>query len=100
MIMKGGYKTTLCKNYMEGGNCNYGAKCTFAHGPMELRCMENAAGGGPPMHAPPANPMAMANPRYKTSMCNSMVNEGQCQRGALCHFAHSPQEMRIPQQQQ
>ena len=31
------YKTKLCRNYMETGNCKYGRVCQFAHGRKELR---------------------------------------------------------------
>lgn len=26
-------KSSLCRNYMQKGNCPYGTKCQFAHGP-------------------------------------------------------------------
>lgn len=31
------YKTVLCDNYEENGECPYGDRCTFAHGDLELR---------------------------------------------------------------
>jgi len=31
------YKTQLCKNYQEGGSCDFGSGCQFAHGLIELR---------------------------------------------------------------
>ncbi|KAG2501803.1 hypothetical protein HYH03_000303 [Edaphochlamys debaryana] len=40
----GARKTRLCEKFMALGHCPYGDKCTFAHGPEELRQF-----GGPPM---------------------------------------------------
>ena len=31
------FKSRLCHNYMQGGHCNYGERCQYAHGPEELR---------------------------------------------------------------
>ena len=90
---KSGYKSSLCKNFMEGGNCSYGPKCNFAHGPMELR---SAMMDGPPMGMPPGPPRPGMNPMFKTSMCHSMMNEGHCERGMMCKYAHSPAEIRGP----
>ena len=50
---KGGYKTALCKNFSEGGNCSFGTKCSFAHGAVELRTTPMDGS----MMAPPAAPM-------------------------------------------
>jgi len=87
---KSGYKSSLCKNFMEGGNCSYGPKCNFAHGPMEIR-------SGPPMGMPTGPPgVPGMNPMFKTSMCHSMMNEGHCDRGMMCKYAHSPAEIRGP----
>lgn len=68
--IKGGYKTAICKNYMESGSCSFGAKCTFAHGPMELRGMEGGmmsqSMNHPMMHhggGPPNGGMMGGNPR-------------------------------------
>merc|ERR1719225_1057080 len=36
------------------------------------------------------------NPMFKTSMCHSMMNEGHCDRGMMCKYAHSPAEIRGP----
>jgi len=30
-------KTVLCKSFISNGDCRYGEKCTFAHGPEELQ---------------------------------------------------------------
>ena len=91
MAQKSGYKSSLCKNFMEGGECSYGPKCNFAHGPMEIR----SAGSQPMMPAGPqgVTPGGM-NPMFKTSMCHNMTNEGNCIRGMMCKFAHSTNELR------
>ena len=86
-MMSGGYKTSLCKNYMESGICSFGTKCNFAHGPMELRSPPggNMMGPGPMM--PPGPPMMgppgphSHNPKYKTSMCSSVSSGTPCTRG-------------------
>ena len=61
-----GYKTSLCKNYMEGGNCHFGPKCTFAHGPLELRSgMDNGPPPMPMQHTPnPKYNFTSPNPKY------------------------------------
>ena len=50
--VRGGYKTALCKNYMENKSCTFGEKCTFAHGNSELRTQP--AMNGAMMVTPPA----------------------------------------------
>ena len=80
--MRPGYKTSLCKNFSEGGECSFGPKCTFAHGSMDLR----------------SNPINAAqqtdHPMFKTSMCRSIMNMGTCTHGSNCRYAHSQQELR------
>jgi len=31
------YKTQTCKNFETEGKCKFGEKCSYAHGPAELR---------------------------------------------------------------
>ena len=87
-VMTGGYKTSLCKNYMDSGICSFGTKCNFAHGPMELR--SSPGNMMPPVGPNPAmmqsGPMMgggsrQPNPKYKTSMCTSVSNNVACTRG-------------------
>lgn len=33
----GNFKTAICKNFANTGNCRYGDSCTFAHGDQELK---------------------------------------------------------------
>lgn len=63
------YKTELCRSFAETGQCRYGAKCQFAHGPDELR------------------PLAR-HPRYRTQLCHSFHVTGFCPYGSRCHFIH------------
>jgi len=35
------YKTRLCRNWTETGDCPYGEACVYAHGPRELRCRQH-----------------------------------------------------------
>ncbi|KAF2367686.1 Zinc finger CCCH-type, partial [Trinorchestia longiramus] len=67
------YKTELCRSYEEGGDCRFGAACTFAHGPEELRPV--------PRH-----------PLYKTEFCRTYHQHGYCQYGTRCHFIHDIEE--------
>lgn len=65
------YKTELCKNYSETGQCPYGKKCKFAHGKTEL------------------NEKRVANKgRYKSKKCNSFHTQMYCPYGVRCLFAH------------
>ncbi|KAI8071286.1 hypothetical protein BC940DRAFT_228730, partial [Gongronella butleri] len=63
------YKTELCKNYTETGNCRYGGKCRFAHGEGELRKVQR-------------------HPKYKTEQCRAYSTMGTCQYGTRCTFIH------------
>ena len=86
--MHGGYKTALCKNFMQHGSCAYDRQCNYAHGPMELRSSPTA--GLPPsmyssMHhsMPPRNNLGSSHPKYKTSLCASVINGTECTNGML-----------------
>ena len=39
------YKTALCNNFSQTGNCKYGDNCKFAHGEEELRSPAQSYGG-------------------------------------------------------
>ena len=108
--MHGGYKTALCKNFLQHGNCSFGKQCNYAHGPMELRSTA-AAGMMPPMsrstHRPQIHDLPMHHsqmrdppmhysdpmprrkepdiyhPKYKTSLCASVINSTECTTGML-----------------
>jgi len=83
--VKPGYKSSLCKNFIEG-DCSFGPKCNFAHGPMELRSAAT------PMMTPGIQ--AVNNPMFKTTLCQNMMNENHCSHGMMCKFAHSTAELR------
>lgn len=72
------YKTEMCRSYVEtGGNCRYGDRCQFAHGPNELRLVDR-------------------HPRYKTELCRTFHSRGFCAYGARCHFIHNVDETLVP----
>ena len=94
--MHGGYKTALCKNFIQHGNCSFGKQCNYAHGPMELRSSP-AAGMIPPMPRSMLRPPMYQNhsrrkepeiyhPKYRTSLCASVINGTDCTNGMLCSF--------------
>ncbi|KAG5438455.1 hypothetical protein PCK2_000949, partial [Pneumocystis canis] len=63
------YKTELCRNWEENGECRYGLKCQFAHGHSELRSL-------------------LRHPKYKTSPCKTFTEIGSCPYGQRCCFSH------------
>lgn len=63
------YKTELCRNWEEG-HCEYGDKCTFAHGSTELR------------------PKTHLSAAYKTKNCKQFFDLGFCCYGPRCQFRH------------
>ncbi|KAJ3166346.1 nudix (nucleoside diphosphate linked moiety X)-type motif 2, partial [Geranomyces variabilis] len=80
------YKTRLCERDATDGNCPYGVRCIFAHGPGELR--ERT---GPPSEVHLENTVGTL---YKTKICERFVNEGHCQYGPRCNYAHGPSDLR------
>jgi len=53
------YKSTLCQDWcMTGGQCRRGARCDFAHGPLEC-CMNGSRGG---IEGGGLGPLALAGP--------------------------------------
>jgi len=79
------WKTTLCKNYQEDGRCEFGARCQFAHGQLELRTL--------------AQNYLQLNPQYKTILCSHFAEggSGNCPQGNNCQFSHGPHELRMHQ---
>ena len=59
------YKTELCKKW-EGGFCEFGGKCAFAHGVQEIR----------------------GKYFYKTKKCKQFFENGCCMFGNKCIFQH------------
>ncbi len=67
------YKTELCENYQQTGNCSYGTKCRFAHGENDLKHLSQ-------------------HPKYKTKLCKKYHNMGRCPYGKRCKFIHDLSE--------
>ena len=76
------YKTELCRMF-ENGACEFGSKCTFAHGLDELQTRKTTA------------------KNYKTKKCTKFHSLGFCPYGRRCQFIHlttaaSPRKSRLP----
>jgi len=65
----GRYKTELCRQFSENGECKYGDKCQFAHGVVDLKDVNR-------------------HPKYKTDYCKTFHSKGFCPYGPRCHFIH------------
>ena len=63
------YKTELCRQFNENGECKYGDKCQFAHGMNDLKDVNR-------------------HPKYKTDYCKTFHSKGFCPYGPRCHFIH------------
>jgi len=63
------YKTELCRQFVENGECKYGDKCQFAHGKEDLKHVNR-------------------HPKYKTNFCKTFHSKGFCPYGPRCHFIH------------
>jgi len=63
------YKTELCRQFSENGECKYGDKCQFAHGYNDLKDVNR-------------------HPKYKTDYCKTFHSKGFCPYGPRCHFIH------------
>jgi len=70
------YKTEMCRNWVETGQCPYANRCQFAHGEQELRDV-------------------LRHPKYKTEICRTFHTTGTCSYGKRCRFVHHASEMRV-----
>ena len=61
------YKTEICRNWDESGECRYGRSCQFAHGSTELRTVQRHC-------------------QWKTKTCLAWINGG-CTYGSRCCYA-------------
>ena len=66
---KAKYKTEICRSWVQGF-CEFGEKCTFAHGQNELRNKE------------------YLTVNYRTKKCKQFHEQGFCQYGSRCQFKH------------
>lgn len=67
------YKTEMCRNWNEIGECRYGRSCQFAHGKKELRIV--------PRHG-----------QWKTKTCMAWLHGG-CTYGSRCCYARKFQSL-------
>ncbi|CAG8463576.1 9079_t:CDS:2 [Paraglomus brasilianum] len=68
------YKTEMCRNWEEKGDCRYGVKCQFAHSSTELREVKK-------------------HPKYKTEICKTFWEKGACPYGRRCCFIHNEKNL-------
>jgi len=61
------YKTEMCRNWNEVGDCRYGRSCQFAHGQKELRVVARHG-------------------QWKTKTCMAWLHGG-CTYGSRCCYA-------------
>ncbi len=64
------FKTEMCKNFELLGRCRWGAACSFAHGPAELRKKTHL------------------NSKYRSKICRKYHSEGSCSYGQRCQYFH------------
>ena len=72
------YKTEICKNWIEIGNCRYGKKCQFAHGTIDkvdTTLLNSAIGAG-------------RSDKYKSKECVGFFTNSWCSYGSRCLFKH------------
>lgn len=84
------FKTSLCKLYEVTGSCNFGTKCSFAHGSHELRKIDDPLPNY--MHLETTDKVPYSN--YKTIKCCYFYRDGTCPFGIRCSFAHGDWELR------
>nr|ACO12796.1 RING finger protein unkempt [Lepeophtheirus salmonis] len=94
------FKTVLCSNYTETGQCKYGDNCQFAHGSEQLRLPQPLQANIQQQSIPPISKFSGNSPSvlYKTTMCANIRNKIPCPHGPSCLFAHSNGELRSPMQ--
>ena len=99
------YKTSLCNNFSQTGQCKFGDNCKFAHGDQDLRMGQdgpqqgfkqnyggynnnNSGGGGGFQQYGGSQP------------CRFFQQYGNCKFGDECKFSHDGGEQMGQQQQQ
>ena len=74
----GTFKTSMCKNILEKGQCPHGDYCLFAHKSSELR----------------KKSLEIDEENFKTRMCKNVIEKGHCTHGIYCQYAHKSSELR------
>ena len=77
VIDKTKFKTEMCKNWIEKQQCNYGDKCKFAHGKLELN-----------------EKIIQEKEKYKSKKCQSFYTKGYCLYGVKCLFKHEDRKLK------
>jgi len=70
------FKTEICRNFKEKGQCLYGDLCQFAHGSEEMRNVGQ-------------------HNKYKTKRCQKYWIAGYCAYGPRCNFLHNEERDQI-----
>eukprot|EP00931_Biecheleriopsis_adriatica_P102565 TRINITY_DN77515_c0_g1_i1.p1 TRINITY_DN77515_c0_g1~~TRINITY_DN77515_c0_g1_i1.p1 ORF type:complete len:655 (-),score=122.30 TRINITY_DN77515_c0_g1_i1:156-2084(-) len=83
------YKQQICM-FWEQGNCTKGEWCTFAHGRDELGSQTNTAGMSPATASSGKRQVQPHN--FKRHLC-TYFQQGRCDKGERCTFAHGPEEL-------
>ena len=71
------YKTEVCKNWSETGQCHYGKKCKFAHGKTEL-----------------VEKQVSNKNCYRSKKCKPFHDHLVCMYGVRCLFAHEQRTLK------
>ncbi|QQP37536.1 Uncharacterized protein FKW44_017828, partial [Caligus rogercresseyi] len=88
------FKTVLCSNYTESGQCKYGNNSA----PL-TSAPSNGGGNNMATSLPALSTKFSGNSvLYKTTMCANIRNKIPCPHGPSCLFAHSSAELRSPMQ--
>lgn len=110
-IVYSNYKTKLCYNFSQYGQCPYNNNCTFAHGKNKLRTQleqlivsdsnqnqnqrsnqqQNFNNDSDATSSSSCNLL-----RYKTALCKSFCEFGHCENFDNCSYAHGSHELRLP----
>lgn len=69
------FKTELCNNLIELGECKYGDRCHYAHGAHELR------------------QVSRRHPKYRTEKCKNFELTGKCPFGPRCSYVHQKPDL-------
>ena len=83
----------MCKHYNTTQGCSYGDKCQFAHGPQELRLLNNQSSinsiNSEGKKSKQINPI-----NIKTVKCKNWEKNGTCKYGNYCTFAHGENDLK------